>query len=106
MQLLALLDRRFGSLHLRKGDAHLLSILKTQAYLLLGRVILDDLCLTERRLYHGVALGRALLEVLVRVKLVAQTAHEPPAGTRDLGCVERQVLLLGHSNGDGLQPAT
>ena len=54
-------------------------------------------------LHKGFVLGHALDGVLIGVLLVLQTAHETPAGARDLGGVEGEALGLGHLDGDGLK---
>ena len=64
-----------------------------------------DLGDAERGLDDRAFFGGAALEVLVRVVLVAQTAHESAAESRDLQGVEREVLLLGHADRHGLELA-
>ena len=104
-ELLALLLGGVTRLHLAEWHANLLAVLQAQGKLLLGRVVLHDLCRAKRRLDDGVLLGRALLEVAVRLELVAQAAHETAARAGDLVGVERQVLLLCHADGHGLKAA-
>ena len=104
-ELLALLARGLAGLHLSERHTDLLAVLQAQGELLLGGVVLDDLGRAERRLDDGVLLGRALLEVAVGLELVAQAAHEAAARAADLVGVERQVLLLGHADGDRLEAA-
>ena len=41
----------------------------------------------------------------IPIALVFQTAHEPPADSRDLGRVEREILLLCHTDGNGHEVA-
>ena len=97
-ELLRLLARGLRRGHVGEVHADGLAALEAQHDLLLGRVVLDDLALSQRRVDDGVALGRAALEVAVGLELVAQAAHEAPARARDLGRVEREVLLLGHAD--------
>ena len=43
------------------------------------------------------------IQVLVRVFLVLQAAHQPSAGTGDLGRIQGQILLLCHLDGNRLE---
>ena len=54
-------------------------------------------------LHKGLLPGAALHRVLIGPLLVLQAAHQPPAGARDLGGVEGQVLGLGHFDGHRLE---
>ena len=42
-------------------------------------------------------------KVLIGVLLILQAAHQPPAGAGNLGGIQRQVLGLGHLDGDRLE---
>ena len=88
-----------------RHDEHLIGLEQLELHILLGRVELDDLGRTGRRLDRRVDLRRTRLEILVGLVLVAQAAHEPAAGARDLAGIEREILLLGHLDGDGLERA-
>ena len=61
-----------------------------------------DLTFPRRGLDDRAALGRPLAERDVHLVLVLEAAHETPAAAGDLGGVERQVLVFGHADGDGL----
>ena len=49
--------------------------------------------------------GNALERLLIGVLLVLQAAHQPAAQAGNLGGVQREVLLLGHLDGHGLEVA-
>ena len=50
------------------------------------------------RFHLSVLFRSAAFEVLVRIELVAQTAHESSAHARYLLRVEREILLFGHAD--------
>ena len=58
-----------------------------------GAITIDGVCLLYTS--HGAAYhGHDAVQVLVRVFLVGKAAHQPAAGTADLGGVQRKALLL------------
>ena len=48
-------------------------------------------------------LGQLLQRGLVIILLIFQAAHEPTAGAGNFGGVQREILLLGHFDGHGLE---
>ena len=92
--------------HIREVHAEHLAALQTQHQLLTRGVVLHDARLAKRGVDERLLLWCTALEVFVRLELVAQAAHQAPAHARDLGGVERQVLLLGHADGHRLELAT
>jgi hypothetical protein len=47
--------------------------------------------------------GHPAAQFSVGLMFVAQTAHQTPAGTRDLAGIQRQVLFLGHLDGNRVE---
>ena len=66
-------------------------------------VVPDDGARALGRLDLGPGPRRVLLEILVERVLVLQAAHQPPARPGDAHRVHRQVLVLGHPDGDRLE---
>ena len=89
--------------HIGQVDLKDFAVLQAQHQLLTRRVILLDTRLAKRRIDERFLFGRTALKVLVRLELIAQTAHQAAANAADLGRVERQVLLFCHANRDGLK---
>src|SRR5258706_2473101 len=56
-----------------------------------------------RRLHDLADAGHLLLGGDVVLILVRQAAHQPAANARDLGGIERQVLLFGHLDGNDVE---
>ena len=89
--------------HIGQVDLKDFAVLQAQHQLLTRRVILLDTRLAKRRIDERFLFGRTALKVLVRLELIAQTAHQAAANAADLGRVERQVLLFCHADRDGLK---
>jgi len=49
----------------------------------------------------GVAMGQFLAKFFIKLVFVAEAAHESPASSGDLGGIERRLLNLGGTHGNG-----
>ena len=94
---------RLGLLELGQGDADGLAVFKAQRDGLGGQGDVGHLGHPAGNVDLGAQFGGAGVELLVGFELVAQAAHEPAAAARDFLRVEREALLLGHANGNGVE---
>ena len=63
----------------------------------------DDNTRTVGGLDEGIRTRRDLAQLSVDLMLVFEAAHQTATGTRDLGRVEREILLLCHVDGNRLE---
>ena len=77
------------------------AVIQADVHSLLQHVHIADVAGAVRRQDEGVVLGQALNGILIGVLFIFQAAHQPAAGTGDLGRVQTQVLGLGHLDGHG-----
>src|SRR5690606_35209951 len=92
-------------LQIRERNGAAAAILVTERHALAPDIHADHLLASERRLQRASLAREPLAGCDVRVVLVGEAAHEAPAAAGDLCRVERESLVLGELQADGLELA-